>query len=218
MKRAIILISILISCLVKAQNKYDFDYCTEYLSTNKINDSINWIIFGNSHDENYTLNIHTKKNIVISAYFFNNKNQTNYRFNIPRIDVKSLNIIKHLKEYTINPYKRDIDYLKNLNCHNYDHFDKEFIKNDSIEKTSYSFYYNKRKKILHSKVIIETIESEVTSKQLLEFGHGSFCFKCLDTNFQPRIIKSFCFYIKNKIHEKYELINTDTAKFSLFLN
>jgi hypothetical protein len=177
------------------------------------------LFFGNSLDGNYTLNINSKNNIIENAYFFDNRNQISYTFNVPKINVKSFDINKHLKAYNINSNKTDLDYLKNLKCHNYEHFDKELIKNDSIEKTSYSFYYNKRKKILLSKVIIETIKSEVTSKQLLEFGNGSFCFKCLNINFQPRIIKSLYYYhVNKKAHQKYELINLDTTKFSLYLN
>lgn len=216
MKKIFIVVFLFIASINFAQKDYTFNYYTEYLSTNKVNDSIINIIYGDSLDSTFKLYIYTKKNIIQGVSLSDENSQKSYTFNTKYININDFELSKHINEYTTGSYYvQDIEFLFKVHCPRYKNFIKETEADIDVEKTTFSFFYNKRKKKSHSKVVVETINSSITKNQPLSFGHGTFCFKCMEYNFYPRIVKNLTLYINDKQQEKFELLNINTTNFSI---
>jgi len=216
MKKIFIVIFLFIVSINFAQKNYTFNYYTEYLSTNKVNDSIVNIIYGDSLDSSYKLYIFTSNNIIKGVSLSDENIQKSYSFNVTDININNFELSKHVKEYTTGSYYiQNIEFLFKVHCPRYKNYKKEIEVENEINKTTFSFFYNKRKKKCHTKVVVESINSSITKNQPLSFGHGTFCFKCMEYNFYPRIVKNLTLYINDKQQEKFELLNINTTNFSI---
>jgi hypothetical protein len=208
--RVYFLILFFVTNTIFSQERFSFDYYSEYEFQKKENEEANLkvTVFSNSKDNSYFLSVQEKKGSIVRAYFINRKTKITTTLGLNKF-------YENLKNNTI-----EIINIDKINAANFGERDMKysmFTKQDSVNEYIIVGVKNSKKKNTKNDIEyhIEFEKSEKYKNQII--NHPDLHIPLLYEKFNfdlPGIAKKTYFVSKNKIEKITTLTKLDKIDFS----
>lgn len=196
-----------------SQKAYIFDHCSTYECYNgnsNFNENFRTIIFGNSKDISYSLELKMKNNEVEYIYFkVENENEKEIKY------FKKINIVDIVDGMILISDSSQKYYINNKNCN--DEYDVVNTIIENITKQDFIIFKNKKRKEIKLNIEVEYYKSEIFENQKVNFGHAFYFFNCNSISFLSKIIKSYKIIYKKKVVESSKLLEIKPFNFLLYI-